>query len=275
MAPFSKGLQYRIRIFDNYNHLKTVRVKITGQRYVVVVVDNPLRGDKIKMAFMISPEVKPFNFSGKELEYNYDIREATPLAALASVSPDLIAELNEDLSILLQNKSSENVVPAEFTEIKEETAISPVEPDPASVLDNAKENIKAIKQKVKEAEKVTKDASKLIKIIAHLNLGAGELRTQQIREVISLCADYPNLLYWLPKYMHLDMPVRALVSAIPLYRVGVHADYYGKQSAAEISEKVLERPKDKMGWETVVLVAAIGIFGLLFLVVIGKIIHAF
>ena len=287
ILPFT-SMKYRIRIFDNYNHLKTVEVKITGQRFVKIAVDSPLLGETVYMAFMISPKVRPFIFGGQELEYNFDIREATPMTALSSVCPDLIKEINEDLSTLVPDEEPKTQ-DAEFTLFEDEKQAEKPdeEPKPDAVpeepaketsfieekIQTAKENLQPLIKGAKKIANVTKDASTLIKVLAHLNLG--ETRTKQVKKIFALCANYPSLLYWLPTYLELDQEVKSICSAVPIFHVGVLASYHAAQSSAQISEKVLQKPKEKMEWATVVLVVAIGIFGLLFLVVFGKIIHAF
>lgn len=272
MDILSKSLQYRIRIFDNYNHLKTVHFKVTGQKYVTVIVDSPLFGEKTKMAFMIPPDVKPFNFGGKELEYNYDVREATPLSSITNICPNLILELNEDLEQLLPEEGH-ITIPAEFTPFEEEPKTSPTEEDETDDEEEStvNENIAAAKEKIGEVVKVTSDASNLIKILAYLKLTNNQNPDRkQVKNIFAICAKYPALLYWIPDYLDLNVPVRAIISAIPQYRVGVSSSYFAAQSGAMISEKVLQRPKEKMGLETVILVIAIGIFGLLFGLILLK-----
>lgn len=269
MGLLSRGLEYRIRIFDNYNYIKTVNFKVTGQQFVTVIVDSPLFGEKVKMAFEIPPKVKPYNFAGKELEYNYDVREAAPLSSIASMCPDLVLELNEDLNQLLPDEEH-ITIPADFTPFEGEEPEKQQEDVEEKPADN--ENLAAAKERIGEVVKVTSDASNLIKVLAYLKLTNNqnpELR-KKVKDLFLICAKYPTFLYWLPHYLDLDMPVTAIVSAIPQYRVGLSASYFAKQSSAMISEKVLERPKEKMGLETVILVIAIGIFGLLFGLILLK-----
>jgi F0F1-type ATP synthase membrane subunit c/vacuolar-type H+-ATPase subunit K len=270
MDILSKSLQYRIRIFDNYNHLKTVNFKVMGQKYVTVIVDNPIFGEKTKMAFLIPPDVKPYNFGGKELEYNYDVREASPLSSIANICPNLILELNEDLEQLLPDQEH-TVIPAEFTPFEEELKTPSTEEEESDEEESTvNENIEAAKEKIREVVKVTSDASNLIKVLAYLKLTNNNPDKKKIKDIFAICAKYPSLLYWIPDYLELNVPVRAIISAIPQYRVGVSSSYFAAQSASMISEKVLQRPKEKMGLETVILVIAIGIFGLLFGLILLK-----
>jgi hypothetical protein len=129
MMPFTP-MQYRIRIFDNYNHLKTVHVKIIGQRFIKIAVDSPLLGEKVYMAFMISPKVKPFIFGGQELEYNFDIREATPMAELSKICPDLITEINEDFNNITSS-GDHKTVDAEFSVSEDPKPSIPIPPSQA------------------------------------------------------------------------------------------------------------------------------------------------
>jgi hypothetical protein len=287
MFPFSSGLKYRIRIFDNYRHVKTVSFKAMGQKYVIVTFKEGLFfGSPTKMAYMISPEVKPFAF-GDVLEYNFDIRDAAPLASFSSLCPDLLKEINQDLVVLLADHPKDpapEVIAASYTLVEEpakkeeKIPASPKQEGPSSALDNLKENTAAIRQKANEIGKVTKNAVKLVKILAHFGLDGGSTdkeRKQKIRDVIDLCSEHAPTLNWLPHYLGLDIPIAAIVGAIDLYRVGVPASYYAAQSTAEISQDLLKKPKEKMGWETVVLVIAVGgiivLFGLLLLKAFGRI----
>lgn len=287
MFPFSSGLKYRIRIFDNYRHVKTVSFKVMGQKYVIVTFkEGMFFGNPTKMAYMISPEVKPFEF-GDVLEYNFDIRDAAPLASFKSLCPDLLKEINQDLVILLTDHPKDpapEIIAASYTIVEkpvtneEKAAESPVQENHTSPLDNLKENTAAIRQKAGEIGKVTKNAVKLIKILAHFGLDKGSTdkeRKQKIQDVIDLCSEHAPTLNWLPHYLGLDIPIAAIVGAIDLYRVGIPASYYAAQSTAEISQDLLKKPKEKMGWETVVLVIAVGgiivLFGLLLLKAFGRI----
>lgn len=288
MFPFSTGLKYRIRIFDNYRHVKTVSFKAMGQKYVIVTFkEGVIFGQPTRMAYMLSPEVIPFNF-GDSMEYNFDIHDAAPLSSFASMCPDLLKELNEDLVVLLADHPkdpSPQVISASYsiveTENKPKTQETVTETDTKnqdSLISNFHENTAVMRQKITEAGKVTKNATKLIKILAHFGF-TGENgdtdRKQKIRDVIELCSEHAPLLNWLPHYLGLDIPVAAIVGAIDMYRVGIPASYYAAQSTSEISQDLLKKPKEKMGWETVVLVIAVGgiivLFGLLLLKAFGRI----
>lgn len=287
MFPFSSGLKYRIRIFDGYRHIKTANFKAMGQRFVIVTFkEGAIFGQATKMAYMLPPDVKPFNF-GDVIEYNYDVRDATPMASFASICPDLLKEINADLVVLLSENPDggkpEIIIPASYSVVEEEPKKEAVpeaapEKESSTVLDNFKENTAAIRQNAAKAGKVTKNAAKLIQVLAHFKLtgeNADRDRGQRIKDVIDLCSEHAPLLNWLPHYLGLDIPVSAIVSAIDLYRVGVPASYYAAQSTAEISQDLLKKPKEKMGWETVVLVIAVGgiivLFGLLMLKAFGRI----
>jgi len=264
IANMRGGIKYKIRIFHDNYHIKTVTVKAKGQRFVTVVVESPLIGHKEKLAFMIPHEIKPFVFKGKELEFSYDIRDACPLTDLTDLYPEFIEHISADLATLLIPEKStiedlyENtVIDVEAKEIKKEEGTAdpaeppkPDSPPPPAPAPVKKENV---------AVKVTKDSGTLLKEIVRLRL-ADDIKKQAIvKKIMSLCARHPKLYYWLPKAWEIDMEVIAIVSAKGLFRIGIMPSYYAAQSGALISEKVLERPKEAPSWITVALVGVIGI----------------
>jgi hypothetical protein len=70
----------------------------------------------------------------------------------------------------------------------------------------------------------------------------------------------------LPKRLHIEPEILAIVSQTELDGVGILPMYYIKQSAAEISEKMLARPKTPEDWKTTAIYI-IGILGALGLIV--------
>jgi hypothetical protein len=280
------NIKYRIRIFHDNYHIKTVTVKAKGQRFVTVIVENPLIGLKEKLAFMVPHDIKPFVFQGKFLEFNYDIRDATPLSELTDLFPDFIHNLNEDIKTLLpETIKTENltddffeekptVIDAVVTDItepkKEEVKTeegdqeqkpaepqSELQPEPITTEIIKKEG--TVKKAITSAVKVTKDSGTLLKEMIRLHLTDDSKTKDKVKKVMDICARHPTLLYWLPKAMKIDKEIYSLVSAKAIYRTGIMPSYYAAQSGALISEKVLERPKEQPSWITVALVGVIGI----------------
>jgi hypothetical protein len=276
-----RGIKYRIRIFHDNYHIKTVTVKAKGQRFVTVLVENPLIGHKEKLAFMVPHDIKPFVFRGTELEFNYDIRDATPLSDLTDLYPDFIHDLNEDIKTLLpENFLLEDlfeekpvVIDAVVTEIpdpkKEENKTeqepedaapkTESQPQPAPVTTEIVKKEGTVKKTVASAVKVTKDSGTLLKEMIRLHLADDAEKRKKVKKIMDICAQHPKLLYWLPSAMKIDKEIYSLVSAKRIKRGGVMPSYYAAQSGALISEKVLERPKEQPSWITVALVGVIGI----------------
>jgi hypothetical protein len=282
-----RGIKYRIRIFHDNYHIKTVTVKAKGQRFVTVLVENPLIGHKEKLAFMIPHDIKPFVFRGTQLEFNFDIRDATPLSDLTDLYPDFIHDLNEDLKTLFLPKEQspkdqyENQIVIDADIIKfdqkkpEEEAKSRLDSIITEITKKKEEPEQAktetVKKTVESAVQVTKDSTELLKEIVRLHLGDDIQKRDKIKKITNICGRYPKLLYWLPGAMDLDKEVYSLVSAKAIYRTGIMPSYYAAQSGALISEKVLERPKEQPSWITVALVGVIGIIIIaMFLIVLRR-----
>jgi hypothetical protein len=82
-------------------------------------------------------------------------------------------------------------------------------------------------------------------------------------------------LRWLPKYLHIEPEVSHILSQNELDGVGVMPMYYVKQTTAQISEKMLERPKVPDDWKTTAIyiigiVAVLGIVTYLLLKASGR-----
>lgn len=276
-----RGIRYKIRIFHDNYHIKTVTARAKGQRFVTVLVENPIIGKKEKLAFMIPHDIKPFVFGGRDLEFNYDIRDATPLSDLTDLYPDFVHDLNEDIKTLFlpENHTMEDlyenriVIDADIIKFdpgKEEPKKENPEQKPSESPEPqpgpAKDGI--VKKKVESAVQVTKDSANLLKEMVRLHLTDDITKRDEIKKIMAICSRYPKLLYWLPGALDLDKDILSLVSAKGIYRIGVMPSYYAAQSGALISEKVLERPKEQPSWITVALVGVIGIIvlGMFFIV---------
>jgi hypothetical protein len=271
-----KSIKYRIRIFHDNYHIKTVTVKAKGQRFVTIIVENPILGHKEKLAFMIPHDIKPFVFKGQELEFNYDIRDATPLSDLTDLIPEFIYDLYEDFKTLLPILPPENPITEDLYEpvvinaeiVKKNEVIQPVDPpaDPENPqLPAPTEPVKTevIKKKSESGViKVTKDSGTLLKEVIRLHLADDSQKREKVKKIMAICSRHPKLYYWLPAALDIDKEIMSLVSAKAIYRTGVMPSYYAAQSGALISEKVLERPKEQPSWIIVALVGVI-IFGII------------
>lgn len=270
-----KGMQYRIRIFDNGYHIKTIKIKARGQKFVTANLDNALLGgNKTKLAFMIPTGIRPLVFKGKEMEFSYDIRDAVPMGDLTELVPDLVSGLSSDVHKILPDR----VIDADFTPYEEEP-VSVSSEEESSVSQQVNETEKTPAQKIKKGAKtalnVTKDAGSLIKIVAQLNLSDedNELKANTIKKVLDLCARYPKALYWLPEMAGIGQEIQAIVSAKAIYAVGISPSYYAAESTAQISEKVLARPNPKKDWMDVVIMAIAACTFLVTLFFLAKFMH--
>jgi hypothetical protein len=296
-----KGHRYRARVFDHGIFLLSVEVPNRGQRYITVTVKKKalgIFGDESKIALMINPKIQPKIF-GMVHEIDFDIRDATQLADLLDLAPDLVFEINEkyveidrilkEEKLLKERAITVDIKPIPDPEInralfEEEKAApenntsassgipqplpaqGPVEPSAAPVeikevvkkkLDRAAENTRNLKQGVTEG-------LKLIKTLKELKaLPENAERKKLISDCLDLCAKHPKYLYWLPEYLEIDKEIHAIVSQSVIRRVGIIPSYYQKQTAAEISEKMLSKPAPKGEWQQVVLIGIIimGIVG--------------
>jgi hypothetical protein len=264
-----KGIKYRLRIFHDNYHIKTVSVNAKGQRFVTVLVENPLIGQKEKIAFMIPHDIKPFVFQGKELEYNFDIRDACPISDLMDIYPHFIHDLNEDLKILFSQEEKKTIIEAEIKKVEEIKGVEPGSTLESIIAEISKPKeepkkedgiVQTVTKKVESAGKVTKDSGALFKEIVRLHLVDDSGKREKVKKIMDLCAKHPKLYYWLPAAMNIDKEVMSLVSAKAIYRAGIMPSYYAAQSGALISEKVLERPKEQPSWITVAIIALVVIF---------------
>lgn len=269
--PETQGMTYRIRVFDHGHHVKTATVKNRGQDRVELVVkpkDYGFLGTDTKLAFIINPDIKPRYF-GNIMEIDFDVRDSTQLADIFDFCPDLVKSLNQqyyDTVMALRQGSKNNVVEAEFTEKeeKESEETSQTDDDPAlTALTDPEE------PKEKPIPQPGLGDTILLNIEGYRRLEeirkAPELERQElVLKCLEFCSRPGNekCLRWLPKHLHIDPEVTAIVSQTELDGVGIRPMYYIKQSAAEISEKMLARPKMAEDWKTTALYI-IGILGVL------------
>jgi hypothetical protein len=294
------GMQYRIRVFDHGFHIKTATVPNRGQDRITLTVkgkDFGLFGEEIKLAFMINPIILPRIF-GNIMEIDFDVRDATQLGDLMDICPDLVYELNEEFAktydALIRNKN--NVLDAEFTEETEEkrketekefddtlnalTDPAPEkEPEPGKELTPFEQKVEKIPgvrtatliiESIAEVPENIKKNKKARKILADIEQSKDHEKNEKIRKALEFCSQPGNqkCLRWLPKRLKIEPEVMAIVSQMELDGVGISPMYYIKQGAAEISEKMLTRPKSPEDWKTTAIII-IGIIGALGIVMFG------
>jgi hypothetical protein len=293
-------MQYRIRVFDHGFHIKTATVPNRGQDRITLTVkgkDFGLFGEEIKLAFMINPAIPP-RIYGNIMEIDFDVRDATQLGDIMDICPDLVYELNEEFAktyeSLIRNKN--NVLDAEFTEKtqtegeKEEKELDdilnaltdplpPKDNDPEktlSPLEEKFEKIPGVKGATRIAESIAevpgniKKNRKARKMLADIEASKDHEKNEKIRKALIFCSLPGNqkCLRWLPKRLKIEPEVMAIVSQMELDGVGISPMYYIKQGAAEISEKMLTRPKSPEDWKTTAIII-IGIIGALGIVMFG------
>ena len=295
--PETQGMKYRIRVFDHGHHIKTATVKNRGQNRIDLVVkrkDYGFLGEEVKLAFLINPDITPHYF-GIIMEIDFDIRDTTQLGDLFDLCPDLVYEINQDyherLSKLREKKS--NVINAEFTEKKEtekektgkselsDGVISLSDPVPGIIKDLEKirspfekqlERIPGVKTTTRAAEAILDVPQRFrtnmrgINLLNEIYWAGDEDKRTLIKKTLDFCSEPGNqkCLKWLPKHLDIQPEILAIVSQTELDGVGIQPMYYIKQSTAEISEKMLQRPKAPDDWKTTALylIAIIAIFGL-------------
>lgn len=287
--PEKQGMMYRIRVFDHGHHIKTATVKDRGQDHIDLVVkpkDYFILGEEVKLAFMVNPEIPPRYF-GNTQEIDFDVRDSTQLADLFDLCPNLVYQLNQNLHDTLKAlKKDTDIIDAEFTEKKEEetgktviddnlTALTdPIpEKDPPVQKELTDLEQKAMKVPGVKAITHTLDAVALIKYNFQTNVKAASMlmdinyastnqkQQELMKKVFEFCMTPGNqkCLRWLPKYLHIEPEVTAIVSQTELDGVGIMPMYYIKQSAAEIAEKILQRPKQPEDWKTTLIYGAIAL----------------
>jgi len=276
---------YRIRIFDNFHHIMTAEVRDKGQRYITATVHSEFfgLGEKTKLAFMISPDIKPFILKGHIYEINYDIRDSVPMGDLLDVAPNLIYEINGKYKLIAElrkgkegfmktgtegNKEDPGVVDADFT-VKADPDIDPLtdKVDPNKKQEDRGANDK---RNIDPLIRGAKDAADLAAGLYKLKRNKGMETEDTLEKVLALCNAYPKLLYWLPKHLDLEPEIHFLVSQTKVDRVGIMPSYYIAQTGAMISEKTLTRPKEQTGWQDV---AKLGVIVLGFVAIVGLVVY--
>jgi hypothetical protein len=291
--PETQGMMFRIRVFDHGHHIKTATVKNRGQDRINLVVkpkDYYFLGEEVKLAFMINPEIIPHYF-GNVAEIDFDIRDATQLADLFDLCPDLVYSINKTFHQRLTElkRESNNVQDAEFTEEKEtkeeetgqdkslEALTDPI-PDPVIEPEKELSGLEKSAEKIPGVKTVTKGIDAVVNIPRTVRTEiqayrylyeiskAGEKDNQElVRKALDFCMQPGNAkcLRWMPKYLHIEPEIMAIVSQTELDGVGIMPMYYIKQSSAEISEKMLTRPKTVEDWKVTLIYGAIALCFLL------------
>jgi hypothetical protein len=296
--PEDEGMKYRIRVFDHGHHIKTATVKNRGQESINLVVkpkDYYFLGDEVKLAFMINPEILPKYF-GNVAEIDFDVRDSTQLGDLFDLCPDLVSRLNRQIFETQTAIRKTNVLEAEFTEktekkgeetepgISDSSLIALTDPVPEKIepklpeksdLEKKVENIPGVRQMTHTLDVITSIPHNVhtniqaINRMIDLQYITDDVKKQEmIRETLKFCEQPGNqkCLRWLPKYLHIDPEITAIVSQMELDGVGIMPMYYVKQSGAEIAEKILQRPKVQEDWKIMLVYAAIAL-GILMIVV--------
>jgi len=271
-----KGVRLRIRVFDHGLHITTAEIKDRGQRYIVLTVQKKtlgIFGEDTKLAFMINPVIPPKIFGNFIQEYDFDIKDSVPLADLLDFTPELVYEINDNYKIINAiRKNQDTTQDADFSPLSDpvpqesegETkdqinipAVSAIVEKPSKMADLKKDllkDAKIIKSGITIAKKLTDT------ILQLKDLPEGNEKKELVRRTLDICATYPKLLYWLPRYLQIDTEVHAIVSQTYIRRVGIHPSYYVNEVNSRISEKILARPAQKQGWESVVLI--LGVLGI-------------
>jgi len=274
-----KGVRYRARIFDHSLHIATVEVPDRGQRYITITVKKKILGflgEETKLAFMINPDIPPKIFGGFIQELDFDIKDATPMADLLDVIPDLVYEINENYKVIQETKEiKKKTLQDIIQEIKNKPEIeSAPESAPVSIPVTEETEKKEEVQKIQEPKKpgLITTSKKLMDTLSKLRKEVdGSEKNKLIKDCLELCMRYPKLMYWIPKHLKIDQEIHAIVSQSRIKRYGVMPSYYVNQANAMIAEKVLARPAPKPGWQDVIIIIAVFAFILVF---IALLLHA-
>lgn len=296
--PEDQGMKYRIRVFDHGHHIKTATVKDRGQRRIELVVkpkDWGFLGEEVKLAFMINPEIPPRYF-GNIAEIDFDVRDSTQLADLFDLCPDLVSSLNKSYSEKRENEKKQKTIDAEYTLKKENDPETTIDflTDPASdpdpeidpkelTLEEKIEKIPGVKTTVHIIDAVTSIPHNIktniegVNQLLDIETAPIDIKNDLVKKTLDFCSQPRNqkCLRWLPKYLKIEPEISAIVSQSELDGVGIMPMYYIKQSNAEISEKMLQRPKSPEDWKTTALyiigiLAVLAIFAVLVLKLSGK-----
>jgi hypothetical protein len=273
--PEDAGMKYRIRVFDHGHFITKADVPDRGQDSIKLVVkkkDYMLFGEEVKLMFMINPDIKPFIF-GNIMEINFDIRDSTQLADIFDYYPDIVRQINKPLYEHLLDQKKDSVshptIDAVITETPERTT-NPVE-KPLTLEDLTD----AVPEKEEETEESTGmkainfavDNIKAILILNGINKESdSERKAQLVQGAIAFAESHPKSLRWLPKELHIEPEVTAIVAQTELDGVGIRPMYYTRQSSAEITEKMFQRPKAPEDWKMSLVYVCAGL-GILVLII--------
>lgn len=296
--PETQGMMFRIRVFDHGHHIKTATAKNRGQDRINLIVkpkDFYFLGEEVKLAFMINPEIIPHYF-GNIAEIDFDIRDATQLADLFDLCPDIVYSINKTFHARMTalKKDSNNVQDAEFTEKTEtkeeetgedgslEALTDPVQ-EPVIVKEKELSDLERTAEKIPGVKAVTNTINAIVEIprtvrtdirayryLDEISKAEGDDQQELTQKALNFCMQPGNAkcLRWLPKHLHIEPEITAIVSQTELDGVGIMPMYYIKQSSAEIAEKMLTRPKTVEDWKITLIYGAIAL-GILFIVVFG------
>jgi hypothetical protein len=289
MDVLGKKMMYHARIFANGLYVMTVKTPERGQRFIRATLHAPnfgLFGEKTQVSLMINRKIKPHIFDGHIMEIDFDIVDAVQLGDLLDICPELVLDLNPNYKKYLEVKKASESIDAQFT-VKPEEGKNKVIDSLFEELDkeigkekpeNQEENqeeerrIDAVIRNGKTAFEIAATAFPFLPGIRNLKK-ADDDTDEKIRKVIDLCNKSPahkKCLYWVAEYLGVDKEIHWIVSQSRPIRTGIDPNYYKAQTGAAIAEKVLSRPKEPEGWQTVVLI--LGIVGFI-VVAIALILH--
>lgn len=261
LFEFTKGVRYRIRIFDNNNFIMSAEVPDKGQRKFEVTVNKGTFGfgEKVKLAYILNPKIKPKIFEGKIFEVDFDIRDSVQLGDLMDIAPEVVREINDTFFKQRQAEDREksDIMDADYSVKNADDLFEEPEKQPKK---------SAIELETEEDERIIdtvftagKDTINAISGLHKLKQSEGKDKKQKIQDLLNLASRHPKILYWLPGRIDIEPEITALVSQSMIYRTGIQPSYYIAQSNAMISEKTLARPKEQAGWQQVVMMAIVGV----------------
>lgn len=303
--PDTDGMIYRIRVFDNGHHIKTATVAARGQERINLVVKPKeyfFLGEEVKLAFIIDPKIRPHYF-GRIMEIDFDVRDSTQLADLFTLVPDLVQQVNENYYNILkaikdENDKNNSTIDAEFTDKTDqglsESIMALTDPvnDPVpevlpekTAIEKKLEKIPGVVRTSHAIETIAKSLSNVATDMKGLQLlyeisseKKDEKKQELIQKTLDFCQKPGNekCLRWLPQRLKIEPEISAIVSQTELDGVGILPEYYIKQSTAEISEKMLARPKQVDDWKTTAIwiigiIAVLGLVIFLLLKGMGKV----
>ena len=260
LFEFTKGVRYRIRIFDNNIFIMSAEVADKGQRKFEVTVHKGTLGfgEKVKLAFMLNPKIKPKIFDGKIFEVDFDMRDSVQMGDLMDIAPEVVKEVNETFykQRLAESRLKDDIQDAEYSvdDLFEESE-KPVTPPKPAIEVEEEEDARIIDTFFTAG----KDTINAVSGLTKLKQVEGKDKNQKIQDLLNLAARHPKLLYWLPGRIEIEPEITSLVSQSMIYRTGIQPSYYIAQSNAMISEKTLARPKEQTGWQQVVMMAIVGV----------------